>query len=144
MREIDNVYARARRVAELALDEDTYAHSVRVASIVWGEGLSIPGLVALLHDVVEDSAWTLGDLERLGEFDEVVLDAVDLLTRRPPYDYDSYIDRICDSEDEIAIRVKLADIQDHLEFGDCGATLRSRYEKAREKLNRAMAFLHSN
>lgn len=38
--------------------------------------------VAYLHDVVEDTAWTLNDLQRLGGFNQAVLDGVDAMTQR--------------------------------------------------------------
>ena len=135
-------------ICAMAVDSNTFDHSERVFEIAV-LGCSKEGTdnaefcsrlmdVAYLHDVVEDSSWTLDDLERLGGFGEEVIDAVDLLTRKPPYDYSAYIDRICDSDNEIAIRVKLADIEDHLTWGDCGEGLRKRYEKAKGKLEEVL------
>jgi guanosine-3',5'-bis(diphosphate) 3'-pyrophosphohydrolase len=43
-------------------------------------------VVAVLHDVVEDSEVTLRDLKERG-FDALILDAVDHLTRRDGEDY---------------------------------------------------------
>src|SRR5947208_9106418 len=50
-------------------------------------------IVAILHDVVEDSDVTLHDLADRG-YDALVLDAVDCLSRRPDEDYEAYISRV--------------------------------------------------
>jgi hypothetical protein len=62
---------------------------------------------ALLHDVVEDSSWTLAALEREG-CPARVLRAVDALTRRGDETYDQFISRI--ARDRLATRVKLLDL----------------------------------
>jgi (p)ppGpp synthase/HD superfamily hydrolase len=69
-------------------------------------------IVALLHDVVEDSDLTLRDLEERG-FDTLILDAVDCLSRRPGEDYKRYISRV--ASNPIAREVKLSDLADNLE-----------------------------
>ncbi len=66
---------------------------------------------AVLHDVIEDTAITLEQLEREG-FPAVVLQTVDLLTHRAGETYDAYIERV--AADPIATKVKLADIEDNL------------------------------
>ena len=70
-------------------------------------------IAAVLHDVVEDSVWTLDDLRREGFSDEV-LNAVDCLPHREGEgeDYWDYIKRA--GSDPIAIKVKLADLLDNL------------------------------
>ena len=68
-------------------------------------------IVAVLHDVVEDSDIRLDDLERSG-FDRVVISALDCLTRRTGEAYEHYIRRL--ASDEIARDVKLADLRDNL------------------------------
>ncbi len=52
-------------------------HPLYVASLVEGE---LAKTIALLHDVVEDSAWTLEDLRMEGLPEEVV-QAVEILTK---------------------------------------------------------------
>lgn len=67
--------------------------------------------VAWLHDVLEDTVWTVDDLAAAG-IEEEVLDAVQLLTRRPHISHDEYYARIKGSP--VARAVKLADIADNL------------------------------
>jgi len=70
-------------------------------------------ITAVLHDVVEDSVWTLDDLRKEG-FSNTVLNAVDSLTHRDKEgeNYWDYIQRA--GSDPIAIKVKLADLVDNL------------------------------
>lgn len=91
-------------------------------------------MAAVLHDVVEDSPWTLGDLRAEG-FSEAVLAAVDCLTRREGEVYLDFCRRA--AANEIARRVKLADIDDNLDPQRVAAlpqehhSLADRYGKAR-------------
>lgn len=68
--------------------------------------------VALLHDVVEDSNITLDNLTEAG-FPPEVIEAVDLLTHKKDMDYAEYIRNI--SENDIAIDVKLADLEHNMD-----------------------------
>ena len=65
---------------------------------------------ALLHDVVEDTGWTLEDLAREG-FPDTVVTAVDLLTHSPEVSYEDYIQRIKTSQNPAALKVKVADLK---------------------------------
>ena len=71
----------------------------------------IERIVAVLHDVVEDTAYTLDDLHRLGYPDEAI-EALHRLTRRDGEPYEAYIGRVAGNP--IARRVKLADLADNL------------------------------
>lgn len=70
-------------------------------------------ITAVLHDVVEDSAWALDDLRTRG-FPGEVLDAVDAVTRRPDEPYDALVERA--AANPIARAVKLADLEDNLDL----------------------------
>lgn len=67
-------------------------------------------IIAILHDIVEDTKYTLPDLEELG-FCNRVLTALDLLWHRPEVPYDRYIEAIATNADATA--VKLADLEDN-------------------------------
>src|SRR5690606_9860935 len=60
-------------------------------------------IAGVLHDVVEDSAWTLDSLRAEG-FSEEVVRAIDHLTRREGEPYEAFVRRA--GEDPIAARVK--------------------------------------
>ena len=94
---------------------------------------------SVLHDVVEDSAWTLDDL-RIEGFSDEVLNAVDSLTHRDKEgeDYWDYIQRA--GSDPTATKVKLADLEDNLnpdrlnEVTEKDEKRFDRYRKAQEML----------
>ncbi len=69
-------------------------------------------LVALLHDVVEDSDTSLADL-RLEGFPPSVVEAVDRLSRREGESYADYVIRC--GANALARLVKLADLEDNLQ-----------------------------
>jgi len=68
-------------------------------------------MVALLHDVVEDSPLTLDDLRKAG-FPDTVIEAVDGLTRRDHEDYEVYVERA--SRNPLARKIKVADLEDNM------------------------------
>jgi (p)ppGpp synthase/HD superfamily hydrolase len=67
-------------------------------------------MIAILHDVVEDSDWTIEDLRKEG-FTERVLKALTLLTHTEGVSYSDYIERIATNID--AILVKMEDLRDN-------------------------------
>ncbi len=69
-------------------------------------------IAAVLHDVVEDSDWTLEALQAEG-FAEAVLESVDRLTKRSGESYEVFIDRVM--ENPLARLVKLADLEDNMD-----------------------------
>lgn len=67
--------------------------------------------IALLHDVVEDSSWSLQDLRDVG-IHWLVVEAVDAITKRSGEAYTDYLGRL--SHNDHAMRVKLVDIASNL------------------------------
>ncbi len=68
-------------------------------------------VVAVLHDVIEDTDITTNDLREQGFPEEVVV-AVDCLSRRDGEDYYDFVRRAI--TDPIACRVKRADLMDNM------------------------------
>ncbi len=68
-------------------------------------------MVAVLHDVVEDTDWTLEDLREAG-FPDIVIEAVDGMTHREDETYTAYVKRA--STNAIARKIKLADLEDNM------------------------------
>jgi (p)ppGpp synthase/HD superfamily hydrolase len=64
-------------------------------------------IVALLHDVVEDTEYTIQDLKNMG-FKEEVIEAISMLTHDDDIPYDEYVLNI--KSNHIARAVKLADL----------------------------------
>lgn len=67
-------------------------------------------IAAVLHDVVEDSGWTLDQLRAEG-FAPDVLETIEALTRRPEESYEDFVLRA--GAHPIARRVKQADLADN-------------------------------
>ena len=68
-------------------------------------------IVAVLHDVVEDSDWTLDQLAAEG-FPPKIITALDCLTRRPEETYDQFLDRVLTNS--LATHVKRYDLEDNM------------------------------
>lgn len=69
-------------------------------------------IIAILHDVVEDTRTTFEDLTKLGYSDRVV-NALRLLTHDKDTSYEDYVRNIAESGNEDARLVKLADLKDN-------------------------------
>lgn len=67
-------------------------------------------IVALLHDVVEDTEWSINALEQQG-FSKDIIDALVLLTHNAEVEYLDYISKIKQSSNQFAKIVKIADLK---------------------------------
>lgn len=94
-------------------------------------------VVALLHDVVEDTDNTLDDLRELG-FGENVLEALKLLTHDDGVDYMEYVQAI--KGNPIAKEVKLADLRHNSDISRLD-TVDEKALTRREKYLQALALL---
>ena len=111
-----------------------FNHASRVADFV---DTSEQKIVAFLHDVLEDCNFENKDIveEMVKGFSYDTVKAVELLTRTGDSTYFEYIINIKNSENEVAINVKLADIKDHLtQEATLRPSLKVRYIKAEKIL----------
>ena len=103
-------------------------------------GSEMEQIVAILHDVVEDSEHTLESLRAEG-FPEDVVHAVDCLSKRNNEPYDDYIGRVL--ENVISSRVKIADLEDNMNL--CRITTITAHDKERlERYHKAWTRLVEN
>lgn len=111
-------------------------HPILVANEMDDEDSTV---VALLHDVVEDTDVTFDDLRQMG-FNDTVLNALKILTHNKNEQYMDYIKRLADNS--IAFKVKLADLNHNSNFSRIRnyPELISKYTK---KYNEAKQFLLS-
>ncbi|MEQ3456904.1 hypothetical protein [Enterococcus cecorum] len=109
-------------------------HPLYVASLVEGE---LAKTIALLHDVVEDSAWTLEDL-RMEGLPEKVVQAVGILTKNRDEFYEEYLMHV--KQNPLARQVKLADLQHNSDLSRL-TTVTEIDRKRAEKYRQAIAFL---
>ena len=95
-------------------------------------------IVALLHDVVEDSEMTIDDLKK-DKFPSKITKAVDLLSKKENQRYDDYIIEI--RKDSLARAVKMADLKDNLntnrlkKISDSDKLRIKKYKQALKTLN---------
>jgi (p)ppGpp synthase/HD superfamily hydrolase len=97
-------------------------------------------IVAILHDVIEDSDVTLDQLAAEG-FPNYVLEALDSVTRKDDETYHSFVARA--AKNAIGRRVKYADLQDNADLSrievptaaDLARTVK--YQRAMAQLNAA-------
>lgn len=93
---------------------------------------------AFMHDIVEDTDYTLEDIKKEG-FNDNVVNAIDAITRRAGEDYFDYIRRV--KLNPIAKKIKLADIEHNSNESrmrmldeSTANSLKQKYEKAKEIL----------
>jgi len=94
-------------------------------------------IVALLHDVVEDTKLTIKDLENEGVPKEAIK-ALKLLTHKKEEDYKTYIKKI--SKNAIAIDVKLADLKHNSDLNRLTVPTKEDYKRV-EKYQECIKFL---
>lgn len=70
-------------------------------------------IVAILHDVVEDSDISIEVLKTLG-FSNEIINAINCLSKRSNEDYSDFIQRIL--ENPLATKIKIEDIKDNLDI----------------------------
>ncbi len=112
-------------------------HPIRVANACQSEQAK---MVAMLHDVVEDGAsqgWSFERLRAEG-FSEVVVAAIESVSKRDGEDYDAFVLRA--AHNALGREVKLADIADNMDLSRIGTP--SAKDLARlEKYRRAKQLL---
>ena len=109
-------------------------HPIYVASKMDTEEEKI---VALLHDVIEDSDFTFDNIINEG-FSHNVIDALVVITKREYEPYEDYINRV--KENKLATKVKLADLEHNMdlsrlkEITDRDIKRNKKYENAKNVL----------
>lgn len=94
-------------------------------------------IVALLHDVVEDTDITLEDIRGMG-FSDTVMDALKLLTHDPSVPYMDYVRKL--SRNPVAALVKRADLTHNSDLTRMRVVTERDLERI-EKYRRAMELL---
>ena len=117
-------------------DEPYIMHPLRVAAQLWGYD---ERMVAVLHDVVEDTEVTLDQLRHAG-YPEHIVAAVDAISKKKDANepYSSYIRRV--KANPLATRVKIADLRDNANLGRLPKVLASDLARL-DRYNRALQYL---
>lgn len=109
-------------------------HPLTVASYCKTEDERI---VALLHDVVEDTNVTLDDLSKI--FDKEIIDALRLLSHTDDTPYLEYVARI--KENNLAKAVKIADLTHNMDMSRFKNLTKWDYDRVENKYKPAMELL---
>ena len=109
-------------------------HPRAVASRVDGD---VEKVVAFLHDTVEDTDTTIEEIRSI--FGDEVAEAVSYLTRKKGVSYRKYIEKI--KENEIARKVKLADLSHNMEISRIPNVTKRDIERIEKRYKKAVEIL---
>ncbi len=90
-------------------------------------------IVGVLHDVVEDTKYSIDDLRVFGFYDEI-LSALDCVTKRDSENYGDSIERV--KTNRVAINVKIADLEDNMDI----RRIKELTENDMERLNKYLNY----
>lgn len=96
--------------------------------------------IAVMHDLIEDTEWTLTDLESAG-FSKRIVDGVAAMTHDPYESYDEYIEVISKNPD--ARMIKLVDIKHNSDIHRMKGLTEKDFAR-QVKYHKAYAFLNNN
>ena len=116
------------------------AHGINVAETLGRTATSSAMSAAVLHDMLEDTEWTIDDLARSG-VDPLECEVINVVTRRGSETYMDYVRRICEAPGvagDTARLVMVADLTVSADRADSDA-LRERYEQSLPMVRRALA-----
>jgi hypothetical protein len=118
-------------------------HLNRVTALVAHHKNPTLSAVAMLHDVLEDTSLTYGQLRQV--MGPEIADAVQILSRPAGVSYADFIDTIVESGNWLATTTKDADVDDHLRGDEESKalfiekpSLKRRYLRAQPKLKAAL------
>jgi (p)ppGpp synthase/HD superfamily hydrolase len=141
---LERAIAIAAAAHEGVLDKGGSPYILHTLRVMMKQKTDAARMVAVLHDVVEDTNVTMDDLRHKALFPADVLHALSLVTKKPKpangdeESYEDFIDRC--ATDPIATAVKLADLEDNMdalrleEFDDKAAERFRKYLKAYRRL----------
>ena len=133
-------------------DDPYIVHPIRVAKIAAALLFEHEGpmadferlrIAAILHDTLEDDPSLTIDL-LITMFGVRAAQAVFTVTREDDESYMAFIYRIAETDDEIAVRVKLADLEDNMSTLPDGHSLLKRYRPAHALLKRTLTALRED
>ncbi len=98
----------------------------------------ISTIAALLHDVVEDTDWTIEQLEAEG-FPQAAMEVLRLLTHPKGQPYMEYVAGL--QHNPVAVKIKLADLRHNSDFTRLSAVTAEQQERLERKYAPAFALM---
>ena len=133
----EKAFALAKRAHKGQKDkagEDYINHLITVASYM---DTDEEKAIAYLHDLIEDTSFTLEQLKKEGYSNEILI-AIDTMTKKENVTYAEYIEQI--SKNSLARKVKTADLLHNLDLRRLKNPTKEDYERC-EKYKRSILFL---
>src|SRR5438309_472828 len=112
-RSLDDAIVLAVQAHHGQVDKVGQPYSLHVLRVMLALQFLAERIAGVLHDIVEDTPYTLEMLRDMG-YPEEVLEALDCLTRRPEETYEQFVDRL--KPNALARRVKIADLEDNMDL----------------------------
>lgn len=97
-------------------------------------------IVAILHDIIEDTPMTKDMLFKLGISEEIV-EAIDVISKKKGQTYDEYLELVRDNE--LARRVKIADLKHNMDLSRLNREITDKDLNRQEKYKKASIYLGS-
>ena len=137
MNEIDLALKIAVDAHAGQVDKDGYPYILHPLTVGLMGETDEEKAAGFLHDVVEDTGWSLDALREAG-ISEGVVAALALLTHDKSLDYFDYVRRIIDSGNPIALKVKYHDLLHNYARGKAYPRLQEKHGKALEMVKAAV------
>lgn len=97
-------------------------------------------IVALLHDVIEDTNTTIDELVKMG-FNDEIIDALKILTHDKTVEYFDYVKKI--KLNPLATKVKISDLKNNSDLSRLNNPTQKDIERV-EKYKKALKILNDN
>lgn len=119
------------------VDKGGHPYILHPLAVMMNVETNVEKIVAVLHDVLEDTELTLNDLESEG-FGYDVLIPLGILTKGKGVSYDDYIKQI--AKNNVARNVKIQDIRNNMDLSRIENLSKKDFER-NEKYKKALHFL---
>lgn len=96
------------------VDKGGHPYMYHLISVMNGCTSEDSKIVGILHDIIEDTDITVAELESI--LHENLIEAIQIVSRKFGESYSEFIQRIADSNNLIAIEVKLADLKNNMDL----------------------------
>ncbi|MET1257450.1 GTP pyrophosphokinase [Aliikangiella maris] len=111
MSNLDKAIEIATKVHAGQLDKAGQPYILHPLRLMFKFETEVEMIVAVMHDVIEDSNFSLEDLNIQG-FSNEVIEAINCLTKKDGEDYKAFVLRV--SKNQLAKKIKIEDIKDNL------------------------------
>ena len=138
MSTLERAIAIAAEAHAGAVDKAGAPYILHPIRVMLGVSTAAERIVAILHDVVEDSVWTFDALRAEG-FSEEIIGGLESVTKRDEDEpYDEFVARA--AANPIGKQVKLADLKDNLDLSRLSNPTKKDLVRT-EKYRRAVEFI---